>query len=164
VRVKVLAALAVAAVVLLALALTQPTTTQPAKQLDFELVDIYGRTFKLSEHRGKVVVLDFMATWCSPCSAQVEELKELREKVDVVIVSISVDPAHDTVERLRAYAESMGIDWTVTRDTVGLAARFKVAAIPTLVVLTPKGEVHYLHVGLISSEELEVKVREAMGT
>ena len=146
---------------------SKPTSTPPTsgKGLDFELVDVDGNVFKLSDHRGKVVVLDLMATWCPPCSALVEELKEVQAELgdDVVVVSVSVDPSHDTDDVLKSYAESKGIAWTVARDTVGLAAQFGVSAIPTIVIVDPEGRVSSIHVGFVSSEELIDLVEEAMG-
>lgn len=69
---------------------------QPAP--DFALTDTTGRTVRLSDYRGKVVYLDFWATWCAPCMAQMKKIREnqqLLEKPDVVFLSVSLDqPQH----------------------------------------------------------------------
>ena len=146
-----------------------PSPRQPAtptgRSLDFELVDVYGQTFKLSDHRGKVVILDLMATWCAPCEGMVKELRQVKEELgdSVVIVSVSVDIVHDTDDVLRSYAKSKGITWTVARDTVGLADMFEVAFIPTLVVIDPEGEVYLTHVGYAPASEVLQWVQEAAG-
>lgn len=74
--------------------------------IDFSTEDIDGNIFSLHEHRGQVILLDFMATWCDPCGQQILYLKEIAEKYsadEVVLVSISIDPDYDTVDQLQVY-------------------------------------------------------------
>jgi len=132
--------------------------------LDFTLRDIYGHQFSLSDFRGKVVILDFFATYCKPCKTQVEELKEVKRQFgdEVVIISISVSP-EDTNEVLRSYAEENGITWRVARDTAGVGDAYNVLYLPTLVVVDPEGRITARHVGLTDSETLAKEVEAALG-
>ena len=75
---------------------------------DFSLVDMEGNSFRLSDFRGKVVVLDFMATWCGGCRAEIPHLGDIWEKEDyrdrIVLVSIDIDPG-ESPETLRSFAQ-----------------------------------------------------------
>jgi thiol-disulfide isomerase/thioredoxin len=73
---------------------------------DFSLTDLKEDTFRLSDFRGKVVVLDFMATWCGPCRLQMPHFNVVRERYDreIVLISIDVDPREST-EVLRSFAQ-----------------------------------------------------------
>ncbi len=134
------------------------------KAPDFTLKDIYGHRFSLSDFRGKVVILDFFATYCGPCKAQVGELKEVKEQFgdEVVIISISVSP-EDTDEVLRSYAEENGITWRVARDTAGVGDAYKVLYVPTIVVVDPEGRIAARHIGFTDSETLAEEVEAALG-
>jgi len=137
---------------------------EPPTAPDFTLRDIYGREFSLSDFRGKVVILDFFATYCGPCKTQVRELKKLKEQFgdDLVIISISVSP-EDTDEELRSYAEENGITWRVARDTASVGDAYNVLYLPTLVVVDPEGRITARHVGLTDSETLAKEVKAALG-
>jgi len=134
------------------------------KAPNFTLKDINGREFSLSDFCGKVVILDFFATYCAPCKAQVGELKEVKEQFGdkLVIISISVSP-EDTDEVLRSYAEENGITWRVARDTAGVGDAYDVLYLPTLVVVDPEGHITARHIGFTDSETLAKEVEVALG-
>jgi thiol-disulfide isomerase/thioredoxin len=108
-----------------------------------------------SEFRGKVVVLDFFATWCSPCIQQIPHLAEIHEKYnssDVVIVSIG--SSTDAVEDLEQFKEEHDMSWRVARDTVGAFDKYGVLYIPKLVILDQEGSISYEHEGVTSASDL----------
>ena len=121
---------------------------------EFTLTDIDGNTFSLSDFRGKIVLLDFFATWCGPCRSEMPHLKATQDEFyeELVVISISVDPDYDTVERLQQFRSSYNITWTLARDTANVAAKYDVSAIPTLYVIDQNGYVTFHKVGL--TEEL----------
>ena len=71
---------------------------------DFQAVTPDGKTVRLSDYRGKVVILDFWATWCGPCKVEIPTLVDLQKKYanDLVVLGMSVD---DPVEKLPPFAE-----------------------------------------------------------
>ena len=135
-------------IAVLALSIKGVIAQKPAS--DFTLTDIDGVEFSLNDYRGRVVLLDFFATWCSPCVAEIPHLKSLREEFgeNLAIISISVSPSSDTVEKLMQFRQEHEIDWIVARDTSGMNEEYGVQYIPTLVIIDQEGYIQHQHVGL----------------
>jgi thiol-disulfide isomerase/thioredoxin len=131
------------------------------KAPNFTLVDINGKQFSLSDHLGKVVLLDFFATWCGPCIMEIEHLKGLYEEYSpeqLVILSISVDPYTDTTQILQVFAQQNEMIWTVTRDTDNVAYKYAVSPIPHLVIVDTEGYKRHSHIGLTAESTLRSEI------
>jgi len=131
------------------------------KAPDFTLVDINREQFSLSDHRGKVVLLDFFTTMCPPCIIEIEHLKGLYNKYSpdqLVILSISVDPYSDTVQRLQSFAQQNEITWTVARDTANVAYSYGVSPIPHLVIVDAEGYKRHNHIGLTAESTFRSEI------
>ncbi len=91
-----------------------PTIGQPIP--DFELTDLQGNPFRLSEHRDKVVLINFWATWCPPCIDEMPSLERLHRALNekgLEIVAVSVDDSLDEIETFR---KKLGLSFTVLQD------------------------------------------------
>ncbi|MBS7640487.1 MAG: TlpA disulfide reductase family protein [Candidatus Bathyarchaeia archaeon] len=124
---------------------------------EFSLYDLNGNTLKLSDFKGKIVILDFMATWCGPCRMQIPHLNFVREKYgdSVILISISIDPNHDSEGILKEFLnEYPYANWIWARDTANLRGVYGVTAIPTLVIIDREGYIRFRHVGLTPSSTL----------
>jgi thiol-disulfide isomerase/thioredoxin len=106
---------------------------------------------------GKILVLDFFATWCSPCIAELPELERLRAdlqaKRDIEFVLVGTNSRGDTPERVRAFAQRRHISLPVAFDPEQRTMHaFGLSGFPTLVVIDRAGHVRLTHSGYNSSE------------
>jgi peroxiredoxin len=134
-----------------------PAATRPAP--DFTLTDLDGNRVSLSQFRGKPVVINFWATWCPPCKAELPHLVKAyeREQGRVVFLAISVDEPERTVRR---FVEDNGVSLTVLLDDGGeVAADYRVEGIPTTFFISRDGEIVARYVGQIPSHRIEDGVR-----
>jgi thiol-disulfide isomerase/thioredoxin len=131
------------------------------KAKDFELVDINGKSFSLSEYLGKVVLLDFFATWCGPCIMEIEHLQALQKDYSseqLVILSISVDIESDSLLKLQLFAQQNQMQWTVAQDTDNVGYKYGVSPIPHLVVVDTEGYKRYSHIGVTAASTLRSEI------
>ncbi|MEQ1824332.1 MAG: TlpA disulfide reductase family protein [Pirellula sp.] len=128
---------------------------------NFELKKLDGNMLRLADLKGKIVVLDFWATWCGPCVASLPKLNEVAQEykgagVELVAVNIEQKPAE-----IQALLNRLEINPTVALDSDGAIARaYRAQAIPQTVIIDRQGRVAHIIVG--GGEATEKKVRESI--
>jgi peroxiredoxin len=143
---------------------TAPANATPAPQKapDFTLSDLNGKSVKLSDFRGKIVVIDFWATWCPPCEFQIPVLNSVYDSHrdrDVVILGVSVDT--DGPDAVRAFTEKRQVRYQILLGSESLAREFGAPGFPSLIVVGPDGFIRSMHVGLVEQPELLQVLAEA---
>lgn len=130
---------------------------------DFTVTDIEGDSFTLSENRGKVVVIDLMATWCPDCNDAMPNLVKVHEKYkdDIVMISIDIDNGESETE-LRDFKEKHGADWSFAFDSDDLFHKYNPLNIPKLVIIDGDRGVTFTDVGVVSEEELYGEIEKAL--
>ena len=117
-------------------------TTESGKAIDFEIETFDGDTVKLSDFEGKVVVLNFWASWCPPCRWEMpffEEMSQEYKDQDVVFLGVAIS---DTLENARGFAESTGVTYPIGLDATSEIARdYKVVSLPTTFFIGKDGNV-----------------------
>jgi thiol-disulfide isomerase/thioredoxin len=124
-----------------------PLVGQAAPQFTATFLD--GSPFDLAQQQGKVVILDFWATWCGPCRAALPTLSEVAaEYRDRGVVFFAVDLG-ESPEEIKPFLDQSGLDLTVVLDRDGaIAKQYLVEGIPQTVILDQQGKVRFVHVGL----------------
>ncbi len=120
--------------------------TKPAPAVDFTLTSLDGKQVRLSDLRGKVVLLNFWATWCPPCKAEMPDLEAIyRENADshnFVILAVDVE---EQAELARTFAKQYGLTFPVLPDSDGRVSnnRYFIRTLPTSFIIDRAGNVRY---------------------
>jgi cytochrome c biogenesis protein CcmG/thiol:disulfide interchange protein DsbE len=144
--------------------LSCPANAKPAN-LNFTLKDASNRDVALSKYKGKVLVLDFWATWCGPCKVEIPHFVEFQEKygkAGLQIVGISVD---DTADKLAPYIRDMKMNYPVlqglnhdeVQDAYG-----PIVGIPVSVMISRDGKICATHTGLTSKDVFEREIKSLL--
>ena len=134
------------------------------KAPDFSLYTLDGTQIKLSDYKGKAVILDFWATWCPPCRRGIPDLISMKDefKDELVIIGISLDqPA--TQKDLPAFIENYGINYPVVIGTMEVVTAYgNIQAIPTSFIIDKNGNIVNKHVGLVPKSQLVDEVKSVI--
>ena len=134
---------------------------QQAKAPQFVLRDINGRTVRLSDHKGKVVLINFWATWCPPCRAEMPDLVRLQREYareGLQIIGITYPP--EKLDRVRRFARNLKVNYPIILGTRQLKARFSSEdTLPLTVVINRDGNVSEIISGILLHEEFDEKIK-----
>jgi thiol-disulfide isomerase/thioredoxin len=111
------------------------------------LRDLGGKEHKLADYKGKVVVLNFWATWCDPCREEMPAMQRLQDKLAGKLVVLAVDYGEGP-PRIKDFLSKVPVRFTVLldRDT-SAATAWKVKVLPTTLVIDPEQKVRFVAVG-----------------
>ena len=141
-----------------------PADAKPAN-LNFTLKDVQGKNFRLADHKGKVILLDFWATWCGPCKIEIPWFIEFQKTYGpqgLQVIGVSVD---DTVEKLRPYVKEYKMNYPVLQglhhddiqDAYG-----PLWGIPVTAIISRDGKVCAKHSGISSKENFEKEIKSLL--
>jgi thiol-disulfide isomerase/thioredoxin len=131
---------------------------------DFKLNGLDGKPVTLADSKGKVVLVNFWATWCGPCRAEVPDLVELQNKYKdrLQILGLVVDD--DDRDAIKKFAEQFGINYPVAIATDELRLQYGgIPALPTSFVLDSEGRIVQKHEGLRDPVLYETEIRSLLG-
>jgi thiol-disulfide isomerase/thioredoxin len=136
-------------------AATQPKEAENA--FEFTYKDLDDKEIKLSDYRGKWVVVNFWATWCPPCRKEIPDFVKFKSKYADVAEIIGIDNEDADVEIVRAFAEDYNVNYPIVRADVYNPSEFErqnTMGLPTTVVFNPQGVQVSKRVGTMHFDDL----------
>ncbi|MHB8881689.1 MAG: peroxiredoxin family protein [Thermodesulfovibrionales bacterium] len=128
----------------------QPPAIAGGKAPDFTLRDLKGKDVRLADYSGKVVLLEFWATWCPPCRASVPEFIALQSRYrdkNVVILAVSLDEGKDVIAKLADFVREQKINYTILVGSESVSQAYNVKSIPALFIIDKSGMIVSTQVG-----------------
>jgi len=130
----------------------------------FQLNDLNGKPVSLAEARGKIVLLNFWATWCGPCRAEIPDLVDLQKRYADKFEIIALATDEDDPDEVRRFVLQSGINYRVAMSSDAVRRDYGgIAALPTSFVIDPEGRIVQKHVGLNDPSIYELEVRAMLG-
>lgn len=133
-----------------------PGLGKPAPE--FALLDTGGAVVRLSDFRGKVVLINFWATWCAPCRKEFPELVKTYDQGDVVVIGINMQENRDQV---REFADEFGAEFPILIDPKAEAAEaYRMLGLPSSYFVDQQGVLREQHFGLLKREIIDDKIEK----
>ena len=125
---------------------------------DFELKDMAGNAVKLSDYRGKKVFLNFWASWCPPCKAEMPHLQAFSEEQgDVVVLGVTVTTSESHPDTAALFLEDNAISFLNLYGTEEVFNQYQVQSLPTSYLIGSDGKIYERIIGAVTKDILEAK-------
>jgi thiol-disulfide isomerase/thioredoxin len=146
----------------------EPTTVRffkdPKPVPPFTVTTLDGSAISTESLRGKVVLLNFWATWCPPCRAEIPDLVALQDKYADQLVVLGISEDEGSVDEVRRFAEQFKINYPIAMVNPEVRDAFPgVNGLPTTFVIDPQGRTVQKHVGLLNAQLTELEARSLAG-
>ncbi|MFS0688686.1 TlpA disulfide reductase family protein [Sporosarcina sp. 179-K 8C2 HS] len=118
---------------------------------DFELQTLDGETTRLSDYRGQRVFINFWATWCPPCRAEMPDIQKISEDGDVVVLAVNLAYTERNQNDAAKFIEELGLTFPIPLEEDGkLAEQYRVFAYPTSYLIDSEGRVQFVAMGAMN--------------
>jgi len=124
---------------------------------EFSVKSLEGKTIDKASLKGQTVVLNFWASWCTPCMSEIPELKELAANSKAKVVGIALD--ENGLETVKPFVDKHQINYTVAVGTQDMFAQFNGVGIPYTLVLDPSQHIVKIYRGPTNRESLEADLK-----
>lgn len=139
-------------------AIYAPEKGQPAP--DFTLENLDGEPMALEDLRGKVVLLNFWATWCGPCRVEMPALESRHQQYPEQLAVVGID-FDEPKENVAAFMEEFGLTFPILLDPGAVVQdAYRIRGYPTSVFLDQDGTVQIVHIGIMAEDQLDDYLQE----
>ncbi|UTR11560.1 redoxin family protein [Evansella sp. LMS18] len=120
---------------------------------DFELDMLDGSTAKLSDFRGEKIMLNFWATWCPPCRAEMPDMQEVYEENDVLILAVNLTQTETGMNAVESFVDDFGLTFPIMLDEdIEVADLYEIQPIPTSFMINSEGRIHNIAYGPMNKD------------
>ena len=147
-----------------AVPVTVPADLTPANSrkavADFTLIDSKGASVKLSDYKGKVVLLDFWATWCGGCKVEIPwymEFQNTYKEKGLSVVGVSMDD--DGWKSVKPFIAENKINYPIVIGNSDLGTQFGVSALPVTLLIDRNGKIAESHAGMVDKDAFEREIQ-----
>jgi thiol-disulfide isomerase/thioredoxin len=126
-----------------------------AKAPDFELDELTGNQFSFSMNAGKIIVLNFWATWCAPCRYEMPLFERYSKTYpdELAVLAVNMQESESDIQK---FTNELGLTFPILLDSDGLVSRlYRVQGLPTTYFIDPEGRISFIHIGTISETQIE---------
>lgn len=131
---------------------------------DFSLIDGSGKPVKLSDYRGKVVLLNFWATWCHGCKVEIPWFVDFEKSYapeGFAVLGISMDEGWAPVKQ---YVENTGVPYRMLLGNDSTAQRYKIETMPDTFIIDREGRIAAAYAGLVDKSDIEANIKTVLTT
>ncbi|WP_188455332.1 peroxiredoxin family protein [Virgibacillus oceani] len=122
---------------------------------DFELETLEGERVRLSDYKGKRVLVNFWATWCPPCRAEIPDLEKLYDKKDVTILAVNLTESEKSENNITDFVEKFGMTFPVLMDVNSdVSSAYRVQAYPTSYMIDSNGRIQFIALGAMNYDRM----------
>ena len=130
---------------------TKEGLAQGEEAPDFELTTLSGETVKLSDYKGKKVILNFWATWCPPCIAEMPLMQNYYDEVkdkNVEILAVNLTTEDRGTDKVKEFVKSNNLTFPIPMDVEGdIGSVYQTVTIPTTYIIDTEGRIQKKHIG-----------------
>ncbi|MEH6944614.1 TlpA disulfide reductase family protein [Bacillus sp. JJ722] len=120
---------------------------------DFQLKTLEGKDVKLSDYRGQRVMVNFWATWCPPCRAEMPDMVKFHKEKDIVILAVNLTQTESRIQEVKDFVEEFNVTFPVLLDEeIKVATQYQIRPIPTSYMIDSKGIIQYKALGALNYE------------
>lgn len=118
---------------------------------DFELTTLDGETVKLSDYKGKRVMLNFWATWCPPCRAEMPDMEKFQKNKDIQVLAVNLTETESNPNKVQKFIDELSLTLTIPLDNESAVSNeYQVMAYPTTYMIDSNGQIQFVTMGAMN--------------